>query len=295
MYETEYIIFCDESDKEGKFFSDFYGGLLVGASQFERINNELNQLTISLGIHDEIKWQKVSKFNLERYTKFVRHLFKEIELGNLKIRIMFMQKASIPLDNSEEFKKNRYYKLYYQFIKHGLRLASVPYSGTPVNMRLYIDELTFGTNSQIEEFRSFIHRLELDEIFQDNDFNSKISIKKENIAFVESKKHILLQSLDLILGSVPFKLNNKDKYRNPEQRKIPNRTKARIELFKEISSLIRSQQPHFNIGISTSIYGKTRQETFDCPYAHWLFVPKESEYDPTLTKGFQKKNPTFPK
>ncbi len=291
MIEKEYIVFCDESDKEGKFFSDFYGGLIVSASHLERINAQLNELKQDLKIFDEIKWQKVSKFNLERYKVFIRRLFEEIEQGNIKIRIMFTHKAVVPINDSEQFRRNRYYKLYYQFIKHGLRLSSIPYEGAPINIRLYLDEFTYGTNPQIEEFRNFIHRLELDEIFQDENFNSKICIKKENIAFVESKRHILLQSLDLILGSIPFKLNNKDKYRIAGQRAIPNRTKARIELFQEISRLIRKQQPNFNIGISTSIYGKTKEEIFNCPHAHWLFEPKDSVYDPTLTKGYSNKKP----
>jgi len=42
--EKEYIIFCDESEKEGKYYSNFYGGLLVGASQYERITQRLNAI-----------------------------------------------------------------------------------------------------------------------------------------------------------------------------------------------------------------------------------------------------------
>lgn len=33
MPEKEYIIFCDESDKYGKYYSNFYGGAIVGASK----------------------------------------------------------------------------------------------------------------------------------------------------------------------------------------------------------------------------------------------------------------------
>jgi hypothetical protein len=32
MPEKEYIIFCDESDASGKYYSNFYGGVLVGSS-----------------------------------------------------------------------------------------------------------------------------------------------------------------------------------------------------------------------------------------------------------------------
>jgi hypothetical protein len=33
MTEKEYIIFCDESDRFGKYYSNFYGGVIVGPSQ----------------------------------------------------------------------------------------------------------------------------------------------------------------------------------------------------------------------------------------------------------------------
>ncbi len=167
MTEKEYIIFCDESDKDGSFFSDFYGGLIVRASQYKSISDDLNQAAQDLYITDEIKWNKVSQYNLERYKSFLQHIFRHMNKGDIKIRVMFMQKANVPLNISKEFKKNRYYKLYYQFIKHGLRLSQVPSGDTnPVNIRLYIDELAYGQKAQIEEFRNFIHRLELDEIFR---------------------------------------------------------------------------------------------------------------------------------
>ena len=32
MSDKEYIIFCDESDVAGKYYSNFYGGVLVGSA-----------------------------------------------------------------------------------------------------------------------------------------------------------------------------------------------------------------------------------------------------------------------
>ena len=42
--EKEYIIFCDESDRDGKYYSSFYGGLIVGASQYMRVNAVLDKV-----------------------------------------------------------------------------------------------------------------------------------------------------------------------------------------------------------------------------------------------------------
>ncbi len=32
MPEKEYLIFCDESDTVGAYYSNFYGGVMVGSS-----------------------------------------------------------------------------------------------------------------------------------------------------------------------------------------------------------------------------------------------------------------------
>ncbi len=290
MIEKEYIIFCDESDKDGTYFTDFYGGLIIGASQYQKINLELENLAKSLNIKDEIKWQKVSEFNLPMYRTFIEHVFNRIKDGSIKTRIMFLKKSNVPRDQSHEYKRDRYYKLYYQFIKHGLRLFDVTPLSESINVRLYVDELAYGTNEQIQKFRNYLSEIDFGRSLSTlGFFNPKIKIKKENIAFVESKKHILLQTLDLILGSMPFWLNEKYKFRNQGKKQIPNRTKAKIELYKQINKSIREIQPNFNIGMSTSVYNKSKEERFNCPHAHWLFVPTESTVDRTLTKGFLKK------
>ena len=36
--EKEYVVFCDESDSKGEYFSNFYGGVLVGGSRLQAIS-----------------------------------------------------------------------------------------------------------------------------------------------------------------------------------------------------------------------------------------------------------------
>ncbi len=67
MSEKEFILFCDESDKTGKFYSNFYGGLLVGASQYERVTARLNQKKQELNLYHEVKWERVTLQYLEKY------------------------------------------------------------------------------------------------------------------------------------------------------------------------------------------------------------------------------------
>lgn len=33
----EYIIYCDESIEKGKYYSDFYGGVLIGSTHLDAI------------------------------------------------------------------------------------------------------------------------------------------------------------------------------------------------------------------------------------------------------------------
>lgn len=41
--QEEYIIYCDESAKKGKYFGNFYGGAIVNAKQIDKLNILLNQ------------------------------------------------------------------------------------------------------------------------------------------------------------------------------------------------------------------------------------------------------------
>ena len=42
LNEKEYILFCDESVKEGRYYSNFYGGVLAPASSFQAVSARLN-------------------------------------------------------------------------------------------------------------------------------------------------------------------------------------------------------------------------------------------------------------
>ena len=56
----EYIIYTDESDKRGKYYSNFYGGLLVRSPDLQPVIARLEQRKAELNLHREVKWQKVT-------------------------------------------------------------------------------------------------------------------------------------------------------------------------------------------------------------------------------------------
>ena len=55
MAEKEYLIFCDESDVAGAYYSNFYGGVMVGSSQYDRITARLNAEKTRLNLFGEVK------------------------------------------------------------------------------------------------------------------------------------------------------------------------------------------------------------------------------------------------
>ena len=74
--EREYLLFCDESDRRGEYFSNFYGGVLVGASQFDRIHQRLAGCCEALNLTSEIKWSKISEPYAPKSCKLIDAFFE---------------------------------------------------------------------------------------------------------------------------------------------------------------------------------------------------------------------------
>jgi hypothetical protein len=115
---------------------------------------------------------------------------------------------------------------------------------------------------------------------------NNILFQKEQIAEIDSKHHVLAQSLDIMLGAMQFRLNDKHLEKPAGQRTRGNRTIAKEKLYKYINKRIREMHPGFNIGVSTGTKGDIRNR-WNHPYRHWLFVPNGAEVD--LSKGKRKK------
>lgn len=283
----EYIIFCDESDQSGRFYSDFYGGLLVGSGDYEPVTNRLLAEKERLHFHGEVKWSKVTERYLEKYRELVSALFREIAEGRVRVRIMFRQNARVPDGLSPVHLESRYFLLYYQFIKHAFGFAHLKPSGHPVRLRLFFDEFP-ATREQAEQFRGFLCALTTATDFQ----RAGILIERSAVAEVRSHDHVLLQCLDIVLGAMSFRLNDKHKEKPPGERCRGRRTIAKEQLYRHILTEIRRIRPRFNIGIST---GKgDLVELWTAPYHHWSFVPRQHVYDESLVKGAKRTNPTGP-
>jgi hypothetical protein len=284
--DKEIILFCDESDGDGRYFSYFYGGALVGSSNYMRVTSRLNDCKTRLNLFGEIKWSKVTESYLEKYIEIMRTFFDEIRAGAIRVRIMFMQNAkSKPLVTPIDYEDLRYFKLYYQFVKHAFGLDAITAPAGSVRLRLYFDR--FPTKyEEAESFRGYLMGLGRSHEFQ----RAGLALHPDDITEIESHAHVILQCVDIVLGAMSFRLNDKHKEKPTGSRTRGKRTIAKEKLYKFILAEIRKTHPGFNAGISTG--GQSdRQVRLNSPYLHWCFKPYGALLDKTKTKPKNKKRP----
>lgn len=289
MVSKRYLIFCDESEVKGRFYSNFYGGALIEASKQQAIEQELQDIKDELGIFTgEIKWEKISAHYKDKYISFANAVFDIVERGDLKIRIMFTQNMNRP--NLQEYQIGKdYFLLYYQFVKHAFGLQySVP-EGQSATAALFLDDVPQNAE-KLDQFKRYMAGL--------SDFpvwtRARFSMAYEDITEVDSKKHNIMQALDLVLGGMQSRLNEKHTRCIPPAKRRSKRARAKEEVYKVIQRRIFGIYPHFNVGTSTATRGGIH-ERFTHPYRHWCFVPNNSKPDHSRTKkaaGIRKAPPS---
>lgn len=57
---TEFVIYTDESVKDGAYFSNFYGGVLVRSRDLTSVAERLARIKAEQNLHGELKWVKVT-------------------------------------------------------------------------------------------------------------------------------------------------------------------------------------------------------------------------------------------
>lgn len=280
----EFVIYADESVKKGKFCSNFYGGALIDSKDLTFVTKVLTQCKVNQNLKNEVKWTRVTSNYLSKYTALMDCFFDLIASHKIKIRVMFTQNSNVPINLSPYQREHSYHLLYYQFFKHAFGIQFSNYGTTPVTLRLYIDKMP-DTKEKNEQFKSHLSSLEKSRSFR----RAKIKVPKDQIAEVDSKKHVILQCLDVVLGSMAFRLNNLHKVKPAGSRTRSKRTIAKEALYKHIYGKITTIHPSFNIGVSTGTSKK--EERWLHPYRHWLFIPNSYASDDSLTKKGTKKAP----
>lgn len=280
-----YIIYCDESDTKGRFYSHFYGGALIDASKQKLISDELQHLKDELNIQSgEMKWQKITGPYAEKYCKFVDKTFDIVERGDMKIRIMFTQNRHVPLLRDFQV-DNEYFLLYYQFIKNAFGLRYSVGEGETASAAVLLDDIPHNAE-KLDQFKTYMSSLSDYPIWKRAGF----SIAYEDITDVNSKDHNILQALDVVLGGIQSRLNEKHTRVVPPARRRTKRARAKDLVYKRIKERIFALYPNFNVGISTGTPDGP-EDRFRHPYRHWLFVPTNAKLDESQTKkaaGYRK-------
>lgn len=214
----------------------------------------------------EIKWIKVTDLYLNKYINVMDCFFDLIQEGKIKVRIMFRKMSN---QYESDFKNDKYFKLYYQFIKHSFGLISVNGDSEPIQLRIYLDQMP-AKKDDTKLFKKYLKEMPNTIDFR----NSSLVIQEDQIAEIDSHDHVLLQCVDIVMGAMQFRLNDLHLEKIPDEIKRGKRTIAKEKLYKHIYNRISQIPSYFNIGISTGSRDYSNPH-WESPYEHWLFVPEK--------------------
>lgn len=182
---------------------------------------------------------------------------------------MFTNNRFTNPDLRAEHLDNEFLLLYYQFLKHAFGLKYLNPEDENY-IELFLDSLP-DKKEKKDKFKEYLHGIQYLPSFID----ANIKINKNHISEVDSKNHILMQYLDVVLGAIALKLNKMLDEKDPITNKRGKRTIAKEKVYKHINKRIRQIYPNFNIGITTGKQSRFENIYF-MPYRHWVFMGKGS-------------------
>lgn len=277
----ELILYCDESDISGRHFANFYGGALVESQHLQEVIARLEASKAQLNFHGEVKWQKITENYAQKYIAFVSETFALMSEGKLKLRIMFTQNYFSAHRLTPEQRENGFFLLYYQFVKHAFGFQFAGGANPTTAVRIYFDKLP-DTAEKCAAFKGYVTGLSKNLGFR----TAGVVIRQDQLAEVDSKDHVVLQALDIVLGAMQFRLNDKHLEKPEGSRNRGKRTIAKERVYKHINACIRTLYggKQFNIGVSTGRPDAAGSHEWEDPHRHWLFKPKDSVVKPEFGK-----------
>ncbi len=274
----ELINYCDESVDRGRHFSNFYGGALVESQHLGEVESRLQARNTALNFHSEVKWQKVTENYAEKYLSLADEIFALMAEGKLKMRIMFTHNVMAPTSLTRDQRENQFLLLYYQFPKHTFGLS---YAGTATDktgVHIYLDKLP-ATREQIAAFKGYLLGLNSSAHWR----KARVAILAGQLAEVNSHDHVVMQSLDVILGAIQFRVNDKHLEKPEGATRRGKRTIAKEKVYKHINKRIREVTGiAFNIGVSTA--RDDGERVWKDAYRHWRFVARNAELKAEFSK-----------
>lgn len=279
---TEFIIYTDESDSHGRFYSNFYGGAIIQSRYEREIVGSLKECKASQNLQGEIKWSKVTDQYLSKYKSVVDTFFNHVQKRQIKVRLMFTKNSNVPTGLTSFHRENKYFLLYHEFIKHGFGLQYCNPDGLQdISLRILFDKIPDASQKSTDFKRRLLN------LNNDPDFvRNRIHINYEAVGEVDSRDHPVMQCLDVVLGAMQFRLNDKHLDKPIGSKRRARKTIAKERLYKHIRSRICEIYPNFNIGVSTSSQGDPHTRWLHL-YSHWLFKPNNSNTVASLGKHYR--------
>jgi hypothetical protein len=243
----------------------------VQSTHLDEVVSALRAKKANLNFKGEVKWNKVPghKAYAKKYIDLMDTFFDLIEAGKIKIRIMFRQNTIRHRNLTREHFENKYFILYYTFLKSAFGLDCSPIIPGGVRLRIYPDQIP-DKIEKIERFANFLLGMAKRTEFRIRN----ITIRREDITGIISHDHDVLQCLDIVLGAMHFRLNDlhKEKPEKGNNKLRAPRTRRKEDVYKHINWRIRKIYPGFNIGISTG--RRAVNSRWADPYRHWRLMPK---------------------
>ena len=236
---NNYIIVCDESTKHGYSYSYFYGGAIINEQKYTTISEKLELFKSHIGLNHELKRINIDPTNCNRYIEMLDFFFTFVKSGDIRIRIMFSANNNLePIPSTQD---NTFSKFYYLFIRHAFAL---PYAKENINLRLIFDALP-EKPAHREIFKEYLVN-NLTHI-PNSDIKNDIMLSRQRIEEVDSKKHIILQCVDVIVGLIDFYLNDTE-HNNISKSK---RWYAKNKVLTVLLSYIEELHPNFDFYTTT--------------------------------------------
>lgn len=197
MQHERYVIVCDESTRHGLNYSYFYGGAIVKESNYQKINEVLKLYSDSKGL-GEVKRTKINLTNYRNYIELLDLFFTYVKSSEIKARVMFSKNEELEvLPKSVD---QTYCKFYYLFLRYAF---SIYYAKTDLSLRLIFDDLP-ETKAACKILKNYLVK-NLNKVVINR--GNKVKLVADDIEEVDSKKHMILQCMDVIMGLVDFQLN----------------------------------------------------------------------------------------
>lgn len=256
MRHERYVVVCDESTRHGLNYSYFYGGAILKESNYQKINEVLNLYSTSKGL-GEVKRTKITLTNYRNYIELLDLFFTYVKSSDIKARVMFSKNEE--LDVLPKSLDETYCKFYYLFLRYAF---SIYYVGQNVSLRLIFDDLP-ETKAACKKLKTYlVNNLNSVVIERGN----RVSLKAGDIEEVNSKKHMVMQCMDVIMGLVDFHLNATTEERESK------RGQARTYVLKFVLSKINEIHDNFVL-TETTMPINSHKGWKDC-YKHFVFKHK---------------------